>query len=296
MKITYYRGKYPNFGDELNIWLWPKIIPDFFDNDDKQLFIGIGSVIGEKYDDKSKKIVFGAGYVPEYHEKPDVHGSDWDIYFVRGPRSARLLDISPDLGIGDAAILVRNIIDLKTKTAEVISFVPHWESLETGNWEEVCRLANVNLIDPRRPVDEVIRELLRSQLVIAEAMHAAIVSDALRIPWIPMLPIDALHRSKWFDWAESLKINLHHYRLWPSSLAELELATKRRPVFMNVANSLISCGLSNIMDKGLKYMAAQRLMQLSKQPPCRSEDEEMLRVTEIMQTKLDQFQHDYRKK
>ncbi len=87
--------------------------------------------------------------------------------------------------------------------------------MDIGKWKEVAQLAGVNLIDPRKPVEEILNELLRSRLVIAEALHAAIVSDALRIPWIPMLPINALNRDKWLDWADSLGIVLRPFRLWP---------------------------------------------------------------------------------
>src|SRR5688500_13456668 len=103
MKITYFKGKHPNFGDDLNPWMWPRLIPGFFDDDESVLFLGIGSIIGQKkYPATVRKILFGPGFVPEYHEKPDVSGPDWDIYFVRGPRTARMLNLSPDLAIGDS--------------------------------------------------------------------------------------------------------------------------------------------------------------------------------------------------
>ncbi len=45
MKIYTYRGEMPNFGDELNNWLLPKVFPNLFDDDDSRLFLGIGSIL-----------------------------------------------------------------------------------------------------------------------------------------------------------------------------------------------------------------------------------------------------------
>lgn len=293
MKLTFFRGPHPNFGDELNCWLWPQLLPDFFDEDDKILFLGIGSIIGDAYGKASKKIVFGSAFVPEYHTKPDVHGTDWHIYFVRGPRTAQLLNISPALALGDSAILLRTVVDAHRKSAEVVSFVPHWERIDCGHWEHVCRLAGVNFIDPRRPVEAVISELLRSRLVITEAMHGAIVADALRIPWIPLLPISPDHRGKWLDWAEALGINLHPHRHWASSVAEASQATKYRPKLGLLMRTLASSPLSAVIDKGLMRAAAHRLSQLAHAPPSLSADREMDRVTERMLDKLEQLGRDY---
>ena len=294
MRIIHYRGKFPNFGDELNTWMWSKILPNFFDDDDKVLFIGIGSTIGNYYEKAAKKIVFGAAFVPNYNGKPpDVHGTDWDIYFVRGYRTAQLLNISPDLALGDAAILLRTVVDPQRKSSERVSFMPHWESLERGNWEQVCRLAGINLIDPRRPIDEIISELLRSRLVIAEAMHGAIVADALRIPWVPLLPIDDIHREKWFDWAEAVGISLKPQRLWPSSLLEAKSTLKHRPTLVNLIDSVALSPTSQLINKGAIYLAAHRLTQLAKISPCLSDDRVIDRVTERMLEKVQQLQQNY---
>lgn len=295
MKIMYFRGKHPNFGDELNTWMWQKILPDFFDENDQELFIGIGSTIGLYCDNSAKKIIFGAGFVPEYNNKPNVHTQDWDIYFVRGPRTAKLLNISPDLALGDSAILLRTVVDLTKKSPEVISFIPHWESLEYGNWEKVCKTAGINLIDPRRPVEEVINELLRSKLVICEAMHGAIVSDAFRIPWIPVLPINHIHREKWFDWAEALNMEIKAHRLPPSSLYEAKIAFKLHTKIIKIIVYIISSPITGLINKILIHFSAYQLKKFSKAPPCLSADNIIENITEKMLKKVHLLRKNYPK-
>jgi succinoglycan biosynthesis protein ExoV len=287
MKMIYFQGKQPNFGDELNTWLWPQILPNFFDDDDSTVFLGIGSIISKcfdyNYEDAKKKIVFGAGYVSEYHEKPDVNQGDWDIFFVRGPRTAQQLNISPELAIGDSAILLRTVVDGRRRIPEVVSFMPHWESINWGNWEYVCELAGVNLINPQRPVNEIIDELLRSRLVITEAMHGAIVADALRVPWVPLLPINAVHRSKWLDWADALGITLQQHRLWPSSITELHLSR-----YVGV-NSRI-CRLLEMVSC---HLSACSLVKIMKNSGNLSADSAIDHATNKMLEKVEQLRRKY---
>jgi succinoglycan biosynthesis protein ExoV len=286
MKIIYFKGEHPNFGDDLNPWMWPQILPGFFDEDERTVFLGIGSIIGErKFPTLTRKIIFGSGFVPEYHDKPDVRGADWNIYFVRGPRTARMLDISPDLAIGDSAILLRTLIKPQSTPGTVISFMPHWQSLDRGNWEEVCRLAGINLIDPRMPLDRVLEELQRSRMVVTEAMHGAIVADALRIPWVPLIPINTAHRGKWLDWADALNISLNQYRLWPSSLEESRLSILRKPI--------TSSPFAGLLEKGLIHAAAHRLTRLAQMTPSLSADREIERATERMVEKVELLRRHY---
>jgi hypothetical protein len=51
-------------------------------------------------------------------------------------------------------------------------------------------------------------ELIRgSRCVISEAMHAAIVADALRVPWVPVHAYDHINEFKWKDWSGSLQMS-----------------------------------------------------------------------------------------
>jgi succinoglycan biosynthesis protein ExoV len=65
-------------------------------------------------------------------------------------------------------------------------------------------MANIRYIDPLAPVPEICAQLARSSLVIAEAMHGAIVADAFRVPWIPASTSGRFNLFKWQDWAMSL--------------------------------------------------------------------------------------------
>jgi succinoglycan biosynthesis protein ExoV len=296
MKLQYFKGEYPNFGDELNNWLWPQLLPNFLDNDQSVLFIGIGSIIGEQYASSSTKIIFGTGYVPNYFPQvPDVTGDDWDIFFVRGPRTAYALGLPNSYGIGDSAILLRALNVQSRREPKHIGFMPHWQSMRRGSWQRVCGLAGIRLIDPCAPVDHIISEILNCTSVITEAMHGAIVADALRVPWIPVLPIDHAHRDKWYDWAEALNIKLRQHRLWPSSPAEVKLAATYRPLLSSIAEGLTSRPIARLTKSSITYTAAQRLSALATEYPCLSADSELEHALQRMLDKLNQLQRKYRK-
>src|SRR5579872_2817979 len=184
MQLYVWRGETTNFGDELNNWLMPKIFPGLFDDDDATLFLGIGSVIFDFHPRHSQKIVFGSGYagytpLPEFDET-------WRFYCVRGPRTARACNLSPDLVAGDTAILVNRHCIQPERPPSGFSFMPHYDSVDRGNWAMACELAGVSYIDPRAPVEQVLAAIQSSAVVVTEAMHGAIVADALRVPWIPV--------------------------------------------------------------------------------------------------------------
>ncbi len=212
MKLYYFKGKTAsNFGDELNTWLWPQLLPGMFDDDPDALFLGIGSVLFDFFPSQQQKIVFGSGY-GGYTAKPVIDDS-WKVYFVRGRLTAEALGLDARLGIGDAAILLRSCTLPTVAKRYRASFMPHWESVPRGNWVGICERAGVHFIDPGQSVPAVLDQLLASELVITEAMHGAIVADVLRVPWIPVLPLRNSHRMKWHDWASALDLKLEFQQL-----------------------------------------------------------------------------------
>ena len=68
--------------------------------------------------------------------------------------------------------------------------MPHQMSARRVNWEPICREVGLRYVDPRWPVARILEELCQTGVLITEAMHGAIVADALRIPWTPVVCLD----------------------------------------------------------------------------------------------------------
>lgn len=294
MKLSYFKDpKHANFGDDLNAWMWPKLLKNFFDENDNIIFVGIGSIIGKKRPDHleylphQKKVVMGAGFVSGYHEKPDLKDGSWDVLFVRGPRTAKTFGLDPALAIGDSAILLRSLIDFtSTRQHKVVGYMPHWESMERGNWEQVCKLAGIKLIDPRQTVDEVLEQLLECKYLVTEAMHGAIVGDALRVPWIAITPHEPLHREKWFDWAEALNIKVNSYYLPPSTMGEIKAKVRKQKLLHLFVYAIYKSPLSYIIDRHLTAKAADKLKEIAKNVTTLSSDAAIESATAAMEQKV----------
>lgn len=290
MKLVYFQGHVPNFGDELNAYMWDRLLPaGFLDENEAELFVGIGSILWDDYPKQARKYVLGSGYAG-YKPAPDVHDGSWEIVFVRGPRTAQRLNISPDKAICDSAVLLR-ALDLPAPAPQIeVGFMPHYESLDRGLWREACRHAGIALIDPTAPVEEVIARLRGTTLLITEAMHGAIVADALRTPWIAALPINPGHHAKWQDWAGALSLDVRAHPLKPSSLLELWIdLTGGRGDPRGRAGRASRSALARPVNSLLVHRAAARLRELSRQEPQLSADSAIETVTDRAMAALDGF-------
>lgn len=289
MKLVFFRGKVPNFGDELNLHVWPALLPKgFLDEDESELFVGIGSIIGDHLDPKARKFVMGSGYAG-YMGLPDVHDGSWDIRFVRGPDTARTLGIEPGLSICDSAVLLR-AMDLPEPDDSVgIAFMPHYETLERGDWAEACRLAGMTLIDATEPVEKVLSQIRGARLLVTEAMHGAIVADALRTPWIGARPIYGGHHKKWLDWAGALDLDVRLNPLKPSSVLEYYISRTGRGGALGKVGRLNASPLAALPNRILTQIAARHLQTMARLEPQLSADTRIVDVTERARDAVDAF-------
>jgi len=197
-----WRGAWTNFGDELNTLLWPTLLPGFFDDNPEARFLGIGSILDRRHSGPGLKLVAGSGY-GGYEGRPRLDPS-WVIHWVRGPLTARLLGLDPQLGLGDPAVLTPQALGLHRETGLDIGFIPHFESAARGAWDQAADLAGLRMIDPRDPPQHILAAMASCRLIISEALHGVIIADALRIPWIAVRPLVRIHRWKWVDWSATV--------------------------------------------------------------------------------------------
>jgi len=210
MRLTYCRIDGGNFGDDLNPWLWPQIAPGLCDDAPDEEFLGVGSILANTYPPGPRRIVFGSG---AGYKRPPVIDAQWKIYCVRGPKTAAALKIDPQLAVTDSAALVATLPWSACTTRYAVSYMPHYLSAELGDWAGVCRLAGAHYIAPNGDVAAIIDEIRRSRLLVTEALHGAVVADALRIPWIPVRCYGHILRFKWEDWCQSLGMQYQPHRL-----------------------------------------------------------------------------------
>ncbi|MDR1782995.1 MAG: hypothetical protein LBR13_01865, partial [Dysgonamonadaceae bacterium] len=91
MQYIYYKSDIPNFGDELNGWLWDKLFPKTTDDN---YFLGMGTVLNKdnitrfNLQPDLTKIVFGTGVRGFNSEFSEFIDDTWVIRFLRGPLSA----------------------------------------------------------------------------------------------------------------------------------------------------------------------------------------------------------------
>ena len=209
-----------NFGDTLNDWLWQDLLPGVFDEDPEVRFVGIGTILDRHLPPAPLTVVLGAGtgYAPP---PPTVHDARWCVYGVRGPLTARVLGLSPRAALTDPAILLAvHPAFTDVPQGGGVVFVPHWKSVRYGQWREACALAGIEFVDPCDDAHSVIRRIAGARKVIAESMHAAIVADAFRVPWVPVLLSREVAPFKWADWAATLGLVYEPVPLGPSSPVE----------------------------------------------------------------------------
>ncbi|MEQ8755231.1 MAG: polysaccharide pyruvyl transferase family protein [Coleofasciculus sp. G1-WW12-02] len=282
MKLYYHKlpNTMKNFGDNLNPWLWNQLLHGILDEDPTTAFIGIGSLINDNLPLRTKKarkrVVFGTGV--GYGKGIPKIDSFYKIYCLRGLLSARVLGVSEKLAITDPAVLIRKVFHAKNSKLHRFAYMPHHQLAGKG-WELVCRELGFSYIDPGGSVDNVLSCLARTEILLTEAMHGAIVADALRIPWIPIITSPTILPFKWQDWCSSIGLE---YR--PVYLDRLHHPRNRKDILLPVRVT------RNWLRQ--KTSAAQLLKAAKNSSPLLSEDTCIERLATQLDERLEQFKAD----
>jgi succinoglycan biosynthesis protein ExoV len=208
--LHYFRSDPPNFGDEINSFLWNVLIPELETTDDDNVLVGIGTILDQRIPQDREIYVLGtgSGLSPLPH---DLKADRFHLLAVRGPLTAALAGLPAELAVTDAALLLRaaypQLMGLREKTTVGKTiFVPHFSTAKNPGWRRVCAAAGIEFVDPTQDCRLVLRKIASAKLVIAEAMHAAIVADTFRVPWIAVASTNHFSTFKWVDWTLSMRV------------------------------------------------------------------------------------------
>lgn len=200
MRLFWYDRPEGNFGDDLNPWLWPRLLPALITNDGPWL-VGIGTLLNERLPAAGDLYVLGSG---AGLGMPPVITERWHIIGVRGPLTAALLGLAPAAAIGDPAILAADFVE-PAASRDGIGFMPHYASMAHWDWRITAEACGLQFVDPEAPVEKTLAQIAGLSALLTEAMHGAIVADALRTPWVGLRIDPGFYAWKWRDWGLSVE-------------------------------------------------------------------------------------------
>lgn len=211
-----------NFGDDINPYLLGELFHHSIIDSDEICLIGIGTILNDRelsrVDHYKNKIVFssGVGYGCLDLSRFD---SSWDFACVRGPKSAKSLHLGAEKAVADGAILLPAVLNNTISGTEkryAATLIPHVESHITSGvgLKKLCGELGVHYLSPSADSSAFMLDVARSDRVLTEAMHGAILADSLRVPWVPIK--FHLHESfKWEDWCQSMTLPYSFTELGP---------------------------------------------------------------------------------
>ncbi|MEB3281526.1 MAG: polysaccharide pyruvyl transferase family protein [Lyngbya sp.] len=303
MKLFYYqrRDGFSNFGDQLNNWLWLQLLPGFFDEDETTAFIGIGTLLNQflpqRVPQAKRLIIFSTGV--GYEQPLKTLDNSWKIYCVRGKLSAQKLGLSTDLAITDGAILTRRLYQASPEKRYRFTYMPHVHHATFAGeiWQNICEQIGFYYLDPRSSVDEVLSTITQTEVLLAEAMHGAIIADTFRVPWIPIMTSPRILLFKWQDWCSSIEVKYYPYYLSPlvKSYPKYGRGIRSlRKTFSYWKKSLLQFpNISQLWQEQQQVYGMQLLKIGETGRQQLSEDSQLERLTVQLEEKLDRLRTDW---
>lgn len=266
MNIIYFKSEIGNFGDDLNPWLWEKLLGDLSQYNSDYDLVGIGSILDDRLQGERKKVIFGSGVRDFGFNKKEF--KNLDFIFVRGPISSKAVGGVPY--ITDAAYGLRLLPEETVEKKYDLSFVPYFRHVKHFDWSLFEKRTGIHVILPTNSVDVVIKEIRQSKKIISAAMHGAIIADIYRVPWMRVRFSKHGHESaltselKWSDWSQSIgfeSIPFHSFDFnfngRTPAIKKLLYITIMKRRFRNNQFSLSTTETINAIDSKLKEAIEQ---------------------------------------
>ncbi|YAF96884.1 MAG: polysaccharide pyruvyl transferase family protein [Nodularia sp. CChRGM 3473] len=157
--------------------------------------------------------------------------------------------------------------------------MPHYELAGEG-WSLVCEGLGFGYIDPRWSIEKVLSCISETEVLFAEAMHGAIIADALRVPWVPIITNPTILQFKWQDWCQSIGVKYQ-----PSYIKRLHHPSQKRDILSP---------LRLTRDWLRQQESKSQLMHIAKTvQPTLSSDVSIENLTQEMNARLEEFKQDF---
>lgn len=243
VELAYARVAGGNLGDDLNPWLWPRLLGDVVGRADGHVLFGIGTILNAERGaavpaDARRVHVFSSG-ADDVSPLPELDDR-WTLHCVRGPLTAARLG-RPELAVADGAYLLRLLGDAPSARAGV-GFMPHHRSEEWVDWGAVCERLGWRFVSAKGDVEGRLAALGSLEVLVTEAMHGAILADALRVPWLAVRYSPRFGEAKWRDFAGALGLE--------PEIAALPLAYQRRTSWPRLVENAAKRGLRRRLGVG----------------------------------------------
>lgn len=213
-------GRGRNFGDDINPFLLRTLFKPSIIESEAICLVGIGTIIGDATTKAighyQKKVVFSSGI--GYYSLDSAFDDSWDFACVRGPNTAKKLGLPAERAICDGAILLADAYPpLQAGARSGTVFIPHINSTEysKAGLAQICAKLGLDYLPPSAPFETFIEKVRSASLVLTEAMHGAILADALRTPWIALNYLFH-NRFKWEDWFLSIERSYQCHEVGPA--------------------------------------------------------------------------------
>lgn len=190
-----------NFGDALTPWLIRRITgrrPTFVRPEEPRAkYFVVGSILGYA---AAHCTVWGSGI----SARADLVSDAAQLLAVRGPLSraaAMEAGVACPEVYGDPALLLPRLYQPPSVPRRGIGVIPHYSDVPrlVRPW---VGSGEVRVIDPQSPVESVVDQICRCEVVVSSSLHGIIVSHAYGIPavWVSVGASSLVRDTKFHDY------------------------------------------------------------------------------------------------
>lgn len=255
-------SKTPNFGDDLNFYVLSKLTKKkivlrskIFNFINKPTYTFIGSILDNlKF---NNLYILGSGFISEHSSFYSINPK---VYFVRGPRSLKILNqfssrkINADFG--DASLLVKRFYNPSVIKKYCVGVIPHYIDLPENSFKlfysRIQKQTQTILIESSFTIEKYISTLKSCDIIVSSSLHGIIMADLYGIPslWVEFSNKVIGSGFKFFDYFESTGDYLTKPIQFDSNLDDLDyefikLNAKKRDI------SSLELNLYNLIPKKL---------------------------------------------